>query len=161
MDATALFENTMDSMSLRGFHDFAKEADIVRDAKTRMERKVKDDGLPYRVAKERPLIGGIADLIMSGSDGSVLVAIELKYEPHRSRLPSTQARVIWSEVETDIRKVQGYVGTGGVGAAYAILVDADGRWRSSHPNAPEGSEWRDWGNGVSALWTKVGGDSSA
>ena len=44
-----------------------------------------------------------------------------------------------------------------MGAAYAILVDADGRWRSSHPNAPEGSEWRDWGNGVSALWTKVGG----
>ena len=94
MDAAALFEGTMELIKQRGVHIFAKEDDLVRDAIARMERKVKDDGLPYRVAKERPLIGGIADLIMSGSDGSVLVAIELKYEPHRSRLPSTQARVI-------------------------------------------------------------------
>ena len=165
MDAAALFEKTMDWLrDSYGEHRFFVERDVVWTAQLRLLRELDDANLPYRVLTEYKIRKGAPGIdlvimdesrIMSGSDGSVLVAIELKYEPHRSRLPSTQARVIWSEVETDIRKVQEYVGKGGVGAAYAILVDADGRWRSSHPNAPKGSEWRDWGNGVSALWTKV------
>ena len=35
-------------------------------------------------------------------------------------------------------------------------VDGYFRHRAPHP----GSEWRDWGNGVSALWTKASGDAA-
>ena len=151
MDAATLFENTMASIRNRGFHRFSKEAEIVLDAKARIERAIAEDGLPYRVAKERMLIGGRADLAILGPDGdSVPVAVEFKYE----RSHEGDDVVFWSEVEADIQKIQKYVAEGGVGAAYAILIDADGRWFRRHPNAPEGSAWRDWGNGVSALWTQ-------
>ena len=162
MDAATLFENTMKLMMLRGFHRFAKEAALTLDAKARLESKVAEDGLPYRVAKERisPPVGR-ADLAILGADGSVLVAVEFKYEPKHDGAMASDDVVQWPEVEADIRKVQRYVGEGGVGVAYAILIDADGRWREKRSNPPEGSKWGDWDNGVSALWTKVGGDSSA
>ena len=160
MDAAALFENTMELIRQRGTRHFRVENDIVLDVKARMESKIAETGLPYRVAKERILPGGRADLALLDGE-SVAVAVEFKYEPKHTGAMASDDVVQWSEVEADIRKVQKYVGAGVVGAAYAILIDADGRWRSSHPNAPEGSEWRDWGNGAWTLWTKVGGDSSA
>ena len=157
MDAAALFERAMRLMSLRGFQGFAEEADLVRDAQTRMERKIAEVGLPYSVGKERPLIGGRADLVIFGDGGSVLVAAEFKYEPAHTGAMASDDVVLWPEVEADIEKIKRYVGEGGVGAAYAILVDADGRWLRRRPNPPAGSEWRDWSNGVWALWTKVSG----
>ena len=161
MDAATLFENTMKLIMLRGFHRFAKEAAVTLDAKARLERAIAEDGLPYCVAKERILPPvGRADLAVMAGD-SVAVAVEFKYEPKHDGAMASDDVVDWREVEADIGKVQKYVSEGGVGVAYAILIDADGRWRDRRANPPEGSEWRDWGNGVSALWTKVGGDSSA
>ena len=160
MDAATLFENTMESMMHRGFHRFAKEAAVTLDAKERLERAIAEARLPYCVAKERILLGGRADLAILIGD-SVAVAVEFKYEPKHDGAMASVVVVDWSEVEADIRKIQRYVGEGGVGVAYAILIDADGRWREKRPNPPEGSKWRDWDNGVSALWTKVGGDYSA
>ena len=98
-------------------------------------------------------------MILDGQ--SVAVAAEFKYEPARNGAIASDDVVDWREVEADIQKIRKYVGEGGVAAAYAILIDADGRWRDRRPNPPDGSEWRDWGNGVWALWTKAGGDSSA
>ena len=134
MDATALFESAMELIRQRGVHGFAKEADLVIVAKTRMDGKIAEVGL---------------------------VAAEFKFEPAYTGAMASEDVVDWPAVEGDIAKIKNYVGKGGVGVAYAILVDADGRWRRRHPNAPEGSEWRDWDNGVSALWTKVGGDASS
>ena len=160
MDATALFESAMELIKQRGVGGFAKEADLVRVAKTRMDGKIAEVGLPYRVAQERPLAGGRADLVIFGDGGSVLVAAEFKFEPAYTGTMASEDVVDWPAVEGDIAKIKNYVGKGGVGAAYAILVDADGRWRRRHPNPLAGSEWRDWGNGVWALWTKVGDDAA-
>ena len=164
MDVAALFEGTMKLMSLRGFHGFAKEADVVRDAKTRMERTIAEDGLPYLVVREQGISRKRADLAILRADGSILVAAEFKYEPAHTGAMSSEDVVLWPEVEGDkgdIEKIKKYVGEDGVGVAYAILVDADGRWRRRRPNPPDGSEWVDWGNGVAALWTKVGGEFSS
>ena len=164
MDATALFESSMELMSLRGFHGFAKEADVVRDAQARIEGKIAEGRLPYHVVREQSISRKRADLAILGAGGAILVAAEFKFEPAHTGAMASDDVVLWPEVEGDkgdIEKIKRYVGEGGVGAAYAILVDADGRWRRRHPNPPAGSEWVDWGNGVSALWTKVGGDSSA
>ena len=158
MDAAELFEDTMESIRREGVHAFAKEADLVIDAKTRMERKIAKDGLPYSVVREQNISRKRADLVILGVDDSILVAVEFKYEPKHTGAMSSDDVVLWPEVEGDkgdIEKIKKYVGEGGVGAAYAILVDADGRWLRRHSNPPVGSEWRDWGNGVSALWTKV------
>ena len=162
MDAAELFEDTMESIRQRGVHVFVKEDDLVRDAKTRMERKIAENGLPYRVVREQNISRKRADLVILGADDSILVAVEFKYEPEHTGAMSSDDVVLWPEVEGDkgdIAKIKKYVGEGGVGVAYAILVDADGRWLRRHSNPPAGSEWVDWGNGVSALWTRVGGAS--
>ena len=160
MDAATLFENTMDWLRQEDTRRFRVEDDVVGAVKARMEQAVQEDGLPYRVDQNRPLIGGIADLVILAGN-SVAVAAEFKFEPNRSRLTPTQTpRVIWSEFENDLRKVQVYVGRGEATTAYSILIDEDGRWRHRRSGTLEGSEWRDWGNDVSALWTKAGGDSS-
>ena len=161
MDAATLFESTMDWLRREDTRRFRVEDDVVLAVEAQMKQEIQDGGLPYCVAKYRPLIEGIADLAISGADGSILVAAEFKFEPHRSRLTPTQSpRVAPAEFKKDLRKVQVYVGRGRVPTAYSILVDEDGRWRSNYANPPEGSEWRDWGNGVSALWTKVSGDAA-
>ncbi len=161
MDAATLFENTMDWLQQQDTRRFRVEDDVVLAVEAQMKQEIQDGGLPYCVAKYRPLIGGIADLVILDGD-SVAVAAEFKFEPHRSRLTPTQTpRVIWSEFEYDIGKVQVYVGRGDAPTAYSILIDEDGRWRHRRSGTLEGSEWRDWGNDVWALWTKVGGDSSA
>lgn len=162
MDAATLFKNTMDWLRREDTRRFRVEDDVVLAVEAQMKQKIQEDGLPYTVDKECILPpGGRADLAIFGADGSVLVAVEFKFEPHRSRLASTQApRVIWTEFEDDIRKLQAYVGPGRVHTAYSILIDEDGRWRHRRSGTLEGSEWRDWGNGVSALWTKRGGDAA-
>ena len=161
MDAATLFENTMDWLREQDTRRFRVEDDVVLAVEAQMKQEIKDGDLPYRVAQNRPLTGGIADLAIFGADGSALVAAEFKFEPHRSRLTPTQSpRVAPAEFKKDLRKVQVYVGRGRVPTAYSILVDEDGRWRSNYANPPEGSEWRDWGNGVWALWTKRGGDAT-
>ena len=161
MDATALFENTMELIRQRGVGVFAKEDDLVRDAYERIKREIAKYDLPYLVVREQRISRKRADLAILRADGSILVAAEFKYEPAHTGAMSSEDVVLWPEVEGDkgdIEKIKKYVGEDGVGVAYAILVDADGRWRRRHPNPPAGSEWRDWDNGVWALWTKVGGD---
>lgn len=160
MDAATLFESTMDWLRERGTRGFSKEADLVQAVQARIGREIETKGLHYRTAKERILVGGRADLVILDGQ-SVAVAAEFKYEPARDGAIASDDVVDWREVEADIQKIRKYVGKGGVAAAYAILIDADDRWIHRHPNPPDGSEWRDWGNSVSALWTKVGGDSSA
>ena len=163
MDATALFESAMELIRQEGVHVFAKEDDLVRDAQARMEGKIKEGGLPYRVVREQVFSRKRADLAILRADDTVEVAVEFKYEPSRARSEEFSDGkfpvVDWLDVGKDVQRVHDYVAQGKAKTAYAVLIDEGGHFRNRTPHP--GSEWLDWGNGVSALWTKVGGDSSA
>lgn len=162
MDAATLFENTMDWLrDSYGKHRFFLERDIVWTAQLRLLQEAERARLPYRVLNDYTLFRGTrADLaILNG--GAVEVAVEFKYEPSRARggeFGPGKFPVVWggSELE-DIRRVHEYVRQESAKTAYAIFIDEGGAFRqASYP----GSEWRDWGNGVWALWTKAGGADS-
>ena len=162
MDAATLFENTMDWLrDGYGEHRFFVERDIVWTAQLRLLEEAERAHLPYRVLNDYTLFrGNRADLaILNG--GAVEVAVEFKYEPSRARggeFGPGKFPVVWggSELE-DIRRVHEYVRQESAKTAYAIFIDEGGAFRqASYP----GSEWRDWGNGVWALWTKAGGDAA-
>lgn len=189
MDAATLFENTMEWLrDSYGEHRFFVERDIVWTAQLRLLQEVERANLPYRVFDEHKIRkdarSGADLVIMEG--GLVAVAAEFKYEPSHERkaplqpeptgtsltrkkarqraqdiLATKLQRCGWGEIKKDMDKVRAYFHEDGAPAAYAILIDEGGYWRRQYPDALEGSEWRDWGNDVWVLWTKVGGDSSA
>lgn len=166
MDATALFESTMELIRQEGVGVFEKEDNLVRDAIARMEHTIAEDGLPYHLVREQCISGKRVDLAILGADDSILVAVEFKYEPSRARSSEFStgkfAVVDWVgkySVQEDVERVHDYVAQGKAKTAYAVLIDEGGHFRNRTPHP--GSEWLDWDNGVSALWTKVGGDSSA
>ena len=166
MDAATLFENTMDWLRQGGTRSFREEEDIKHATKVRMEQGIVAADLPYRVVREKRISGKNADLAILGLDGSVLVAVEFKYEPSHDRSSEFSAGkfdvVDWTgkySVHDDVQRVQEYAAQGNAKTAYAVFIDEGGHFcrRDPHP----GSAWWDWGNGVWALWTKVSGDSSA
>ena len=104
MDAVTLFENTMDWLRLRGTSSFQKEEDIKHAANARIKGMIAEDGLPYSVAEERPLIRRRADLVIFGADASVLVAVEFKFEPPHNAAMGSDDVLDWREAEEDIGK---------------------------------------------------------
>ncbi len=163
MDAATLFENTMDWLrDAYGEHRFFVERDIVWTAQLCLLQEVEQANLPYRVLNDYTLFRGTrADLaILNG--GAVEVAAEFKYEPSHARSgefgPGKFPVVAWTgegSVAKDVQRVHDYAAQGNAKTAYAVFIDEGGEFRHRDPHP--GSEWRDWGNGVSALWTK--GDS--
>lgn len=161
MDAAALFEDTMawlrDSYME---HRFFVERDVVWTAQLRVLQEAERAKLPCRVLNDYTLFERTrADLaILNG--GAVEVAAEFKYEPARARSDEFGGGkfpvVDWRSVEKDVQRVRDYVAQGKAKTAYAVFIDEGGQFRKPAPS-PE-SEWRDWSNGVWALWTKVGGD---
>lgn len=166
MDAATLFENTMDWLrDAYGEHRFFLERDIVWTAQLRLLQEVEQANLPYRVLNDYTLFRGTrADLaILNG--GAVEVAAEFKYEPSRARSgefgPGKFPAVFWTgdgSVEKDVQRVHDYAAQGNAKTAYAVFIDEGGYFRRRDPHP--GGEWRDWGNGVWALWTKRGGDAT-
>ena len=163
MDAAALFENTMDWLrDSYEEHRFFVERDIVWTAQLRLLQEVERAKLPCRVLNDYTLFERTrADLaILNG--GAVEVAAEFKYEPARARSGEFGGGkfpvVEWRSVEKDVLRVRDYVAQGKAKTAYAVFIDEGGHFAGGAPHP--GSEWRDWGNGVWALWTKVGGDAA-
>lgn len=166
MDAATLFESTMDWLrGAYGEHRFFLERDIVWTAQLRLLQEVEQANLPYRVLNDYTLFRGTrADLaILNG--GAVEVAAEFKYEPSRARSgefgPGKFPAVFWTgdgSVEKDVQRVHDYAAQGNAKTAYAVFIDEGGYFRRRDPHP--GGEWRDWDNGVSALWTKVSGDAA-
>ena len=166
MDAATLFENTMDWLrDAYGQHRFFSERDIVWTVQLRLLEEVEQANLPYRVLNDYTLFrGNRADLALLNG-GAVEVAAEFKYEPSHARSgefgPGKFPVVAWTgegSVAKDIQRVHDYAAQGNAKTAYAVFIDEGGEFRHRDPHP--GSEWRDWGNGVSALWTKVSGDAA-
>ena len=159
MDATALFENTMDWLrDAYGEHRYFVERDVVWTAQLHLLQEAERADLPYLVLNDYTLLKRTRpDLAIL--DGAVVeVAAEFKYEPSRARRGEFGRGkfpvVDWRSVERDIQRVHDYVAQGKAKTAYAVLIDEGGHFRRRAPLP--GSEWRDWGNGVWTLWTKVG-----
>ena len=162
MDAATLFENTMDWLcDAYGEHRFFVERDIVWTAQLRLLQEVEQANLPYRVLNDYTLFrGNRADLALLNG-GAVEVAAEFKYEPSHARGdefgPGKFPVVAWTgegSVAKDVQRVHDYAAQGNAKTAYAVFIDEGGYFRHRDPHP--GSEWRDWDNGVWALWTKVG-----
>lgn len=163
MDATALFESAMDWLrDSYEEHRFFVERDVVWTAQLRLLQEAERAKLPYRILNDYTLFERIRpDLAILNGD-AIEVAAEFKYEPSRARRGEFGRGkfpvVDWRSVERDIQRVRDYVAQGKAKTAYAVLIDEGGYFRKRAPS-PD-SEWRDWDNGVCALWTKVGGDAA-
>lgn len=161
MDAAALFENAMDWLrDSYTEHRFFVERDVVWTAQLRLLQEAERAKLPYRILNDYTLFEGTrADLAILNGD-AVEVAAEFKYEPSRARSDEFGGGkfpvVDWRSVERDVLRVRDYVAQGKAKIAYSVLIDEGGHFAGGAPHP--GSEWRNWGNGVWALWTKVGGD---
>ena len=161
MDAAALFEDAMDWLRDSYVeHRFFVERDVVWTAQLRLLREAEHAKLPCRVLNDYTLFERIRPDLAILDGGAVEVAAEFKYEPARARSGEFGGGkfpvVDWRSVEKDVQRVRDYVAQGKAKTAYAVLIDEGGHFRGRAPHP--GSEWRDWGNGVWALWTKVGGD---
>ncbi len=166
MEAATLFENTMDWLrDAYREHRFFSERDIVWMAQLRLLQEVEQANLRYRVLNDYTLFRGTrADLALLNGE-VVEVAAEFKYEPSRARSgefgPGKFPVVFWTgdgSVAKDVQRVHGYAAQGNAKTAYAVFIDEGGYFRRRDPHP--GSEWRDWDNGVSTLWTKVSGDAA-
>ena len=169
MSATELFENAMDWLREHyGEYRFFAERDVVWTVQKHILATIEDAQLPYRVFNDLTISKGIrADLAILDA-GSIEVAVEFKYEPSHSR--STErggdiwptkldpSVVFWTgagSVAKDVQRTREYVEQGKAKAAYSVFIDEGGEF--SHRNPHPGSEWRDWGEGRWALWSRVTG----
>lgn len=161
MNAAELFESAMHW--LRDHYTdyrFFTERDIVWTVQLRLHLEIESRGLPFRVFNDYTMTsGGSADIVILEGD-DVAVAVEFKYEPDHSRstdrggdIPKGKFDVVtWRAVENDVLKTQGYVEQRAAKVAYAVFID-EGGWGRRRP-IPDGCEWRDWGGGRWALWSR-------
>ena len=143
-------------------HRFFTERDVVWTVQLRMLEEIERLGLPYRVFNDYGMgQRQRADLAVLDNADNVELAVEFKYEPSHNRdarfggdIPKTKFPVVfWNEVEKDVQRVADFVSAKRARAAYSIFIDEGGHfsWRE----APSGSEWQQWENGVSILWRAV------
>lgn len=159
-----IFEDAIETLRKQySGHRFKLERNVVEAVRLQIVSVVEDSGLPYQVHKEfeievSPSEKRRADLaIVNGS--SVELVAEFKYEPsHKRHQEFSEGKfpvVDWSgetSVLEDIRRVNSYVPTYAK-TAYLVFIDEGSHfsWRE----APSGSEWKQWENGVSILWCAI------
>jgi hypothetical protein len=165
--AAMLFEEAI--AWLREHYDqfeFWVERDLVWTVQSRLRQMIAGRHLPYGVFNDYPLLAGArrarsADLAIRHADGTVLVAVEFKYEPSHRRaeiLPGKLPVVDWGVegVAKDIVRIREFVEQGAARTAMAIFVDEGRCFR--HRPAHSCSVWRDWapsrpgGHQVAVLW---------
>ena len=146
--------------------EFWVERDLVWTVQSRLRQLIAGQHLPYGVFSDYPLLAGTrrarsADLVIHHADGTVLVAVEFKYEPSHRRaeiLPGKPPVVAWGGegVAGDIVRIREFAEQGAARTAVAVFVD-EGRCFRHRPAYP-GSAWRDWepsrtgGHEVAVLW---------
>jgi hypothetical protein len=100
-----------------------------------------------------------ADLVILDSTEVVEMAAEFKYEPSHKRndIPSRKFSVVtwgYDGIAKDMERVREFVDRGKAKVAYAVFIDEGGHFHQKHL-APPGSEWKDWGNEVWVLSSRV------
>lgn len=165
MGATDLFENSMQWLR-QHYRDyrFFTERDVVWTVQRHIASEICRMDAPYRVFNDHTIMPRIrTDLaILSGT--SIEVAIEFKYEPSHKRRADhggdiwptklEPSVVFWSgegSVEKDVQRVKEYVDKKRARVAYSVFIDEGGRFRHRDPHFS--SEWVDWEEGVSVLWS--------
>lgn len=162
MDATGLFEDTIAWLrqNYSGFRFFV-ERDIVWTVQTRIITRIELENLEYRIYHNFPMFPGkTVDLAILRRDNSVAFAAEFKYEPSHERkfkdlLPTKLPVVFWDEgVGKDMIRIQEFVDGGKTDMACMLFIDEGGYFRWREPFT--GSQWVDWGGGVSVLSAQIG-----
>ncbi len=148
-------------------YTFYTERDVVWTVQKHISEEIGKAGLRCRVFNDHTIFKGTrADLVILGEGDFVEIAVEFKYEPSHARRadrggdiwPSKldPSVVFWTgegSVQKDVDRVQEYVKRLLAKEAFSIFIDEGGRFRSRSPH--KGSEWIDWGRGVSVLWSHV------
>ena len=163
MDAAKLFESAMHWLRQHyADYRFFTERDLVWTVQLRLLAEIESRALRFHVSHEYTVLPrNIADLVILEGD-DVAVAVELKYEPDHSRSADRGGDILkskldpsvvdWTAVENDVVKAQRYVTQRAAKVAYAVFID-EGGWGRRRP-IPDGCEWRDWGGGRWALWSR-------
>lgn len=162
MDAVSLFDDAVSWLkeNYSGFRFFL-ERDIVWTVQAHIITRIETENLEYRIYHNFPMLPGkTVDLAILRQDNSVALAAEFKYEPSHDRkfkefLPNKLPVVFWDEgVGKDILRIQEFVDRGKADMAYMLFIDEGGyfRWREAFA----GSQWIDWGRGISVLSAKAG-----
>lgn len=166
-DAVQLFES-----AIRWLRDhytdyrFFAERDLVWTVQRRIADEIARTGAPLRVFNDHTILPGIRSDLVILAGNAIQVAAEFKYEPSHQRRADrggdiwptklNPSVVFWTgdgSVQKDTRRVVRFVDRKQTPVAYSVFVDEGGffRRRASFP----GSQWRDWDDAVSVLWSKV------
>ncbi|MYC07487.1 MAG: hypothetical protein F4X57_10005 [Chloroflexi bacterium] len=161
MKSSDLFESAIEWLQQNySNYRFYTERDIVWTVQTHLNSEITRHNMPHRVFNDYTLLQKRrADLVILNNN-IVEIAAEFKYEPSHNRnadlcgdIPKGKFPVVsWTEVEKDIHRVKDYVSSKYAKVAYSILID-EGKWFRRKP-APVGSEWIDWMENMSILWSK-------
>ncbi len=162
MNAAELFENAMEWLR-EHYTDyrFFTERDIAWMVQLWLRGEMERQGLDYHVFNDHTMMPKVRSDIAIVQGSSVEVAAEFKYEPDSSRRADkggdiwpTKFPVVadWKEAERDIERVQNYISQSRAKVAYSVVIDEGGRHKWRTP--PNGSEWRDWGDGQWVLWSR-------
>lgn len=175
--AAALFEQTM--LWLREHysdHRFYTERDLVWTVQRRLAQQIEQQGLPYRVFNDYPMLPGpnrslSADIVLTPTpitppklsptgkwpqSPAVTLAVEFKYEPSHKRgdiWPTKLPVVGWDGILKDIARLYEFIAKERATVAYALFVDEGGAFRHRSPALP--GSWQDWEHGVTIHWAKV------
>jgi hypothetical protein len=147
---------------------FYVERDVVWTIQTRMNKIIREKGLPFKVFNDFRMLRGdqrrrFADLVIRDtSDNTVALAMEFRYEPSHERddIPHSKLpMVFWGDdgVGEDVKRIQSFVSpdsefmdeTRRARVAMSVFVDEGGAFaeRSPHP----GSQWEIWPGSVRVL----------
>jgi hypothetical protein len=163
-DAVRVFESALDW--LRDHYDhylFRKEDDVVTVLWGRMVSIARTENLPLVLDYEQnfPVSFGRlqCDIVVFGPGRKLLLCVEMKYEPARSRPDIANRALKHSRPEhllpghglkgfrCDIERIPYYVQEAGAEVAYAVVVD-ENRYHSSRmteKQIPVGTSWIKWG----------------
>jgi len=159
--AIELFEESLGWLRENyGSFRFYVERDVVWTIQEHIRAEIEKNGLNLRVFNDYGILPGSrrkysADLAILGTDGTLEVVAEFKYEPshHRQDIPHNKLPVVGWGIEgvaKDMMRIEAFVNSGKAKKSYAIFIDESGyfRHRMPYPN----SEWIDWEQGISILW---------